>query len=199
MGNCSCQAAACSAAHDQGRQGTCYAFAVATVIHATLVRNSPFQLCESHASIRQRLIHEYGVHGADSTRALEEECKRQGFKCRELSTPEAAEAAVLKHQRQLIRIRMTDRQWRFLESFFAKGANLKKPISAADLPVQAFGEETSGHGCVIVGANAGGMYWKVKNSWGEGFCDEGFFRFSYDLVTKVTIRYFDCWDPKHEG
>ena len=46
--------------------------------------------------------------------------------------------------------------------------------------------EENGHAVLVVGYNDSGSYFKVKNSWGSGWGESGYFRISYNDVTDDT-------------
>jgi C1A family cysteine protease len=48
------------------------------------------------------------------------------------------------------------------------------------------GKKLGGHGVVVVGYNDAGQYFIVKNSWGPGWGDNGFFKIAYSEVNSVT-------------
>jgi C1A family cysteine protease len=57
------------------------------------------------------------------------------------------------------------------------------------------GKELGGHGVLLVGYNDAGQYFIVKNSWGPGWGEDGFFRIAYSELKSVcnfglsTIAY----------
>jgi C1A family cysteine protease len=51
------------------------------------------------------------------------------------------------------------------------------------------GKQDGGHAILVVGYNDDGQYFIVKNSWGTGWGEDGFFRIAYSQVTDSNVQF----------
>lgn len=75
-------------AKNQGGNGTCYAFASATAIHLTLVKELGNDAI-SFEDIKEDLIRKYGLHGNYTFKVLKKEANNYDYSVREVNETEA--------------------------------------------------------------------------------------------------------------
>ena len=78
---------------NQGNYKTCYAFASATAIHLTLVKELGDD-ATSFEDIKEYLIRKYGVNGNKTYEVLKNESEKYGYSVREVNETEARIAII---------------------------------------------------------------------------------------------------------
>ena len=155
--------------HDQGPNGTCYAYAIASAIRRA--QSLKKEKLTSHRKIRNRLIRKYGRDGAHVCQVLEEQSRKYNITFKKTSSREKAEEALRRKQGLIIRCSLTEKQWHTFEKFFK--ANPRETLHKSDLGASNPGKSTSGHAMIVYGQTKD--CWIVKNSWGKGFANHGLF------------------------
>ena len=183
---------------NQGKEGTCYAFASATAIHLTLVRlkgdkSPPFE------DIKYYLINKYGKDGYSTKALLTEELRQYKLSFKEVDEKGAREA-VNKKRVCVVTFRYTNREYAKYRTFFEKRPKgiLSKEIMDEIEPYEKYLDEnrnnnnTEGHAVVLVSSQI--EYLRLLNSWGIGFGDQGFFKIKNSEVFREIHFYELYWD-----
>jgi hypothetical protein len=163
---------------NQGRFGTCYAHAAATSIRAAekLIRTP-----EDKSQMLARIVRRFGIDGGDSEEVLKVECPRKGLKYHWVNQ-QGVVNAINHNLPVLTSFAMTKKGWNaFFEFFqkFPKGVwttmpDMRGPIDGA-------------HAVQIVGKTP--RHWKLKNSWGDNWGDNGYFRISKDVYDGIVRKF----------
>jgi C1A family cysteine protease len=72
----------------------------------------------------------------------------------------------------------------------------KEVAANGELPLPTKGEDiVGGHAVVCVGYDDAKQAFIVRNSWGTGWGDKGYFYMPYEFFKTqyVGFRYFNCW------
>lgn len=193
-------------AHKQ-EGGTCYAFAIASVIRAARRRLRNYQQrngmrlssVPDHKKLVKRIVDRFGDEGASTRQVVKYYAPKFGMKY-DVITWEEAEDAVVDEGRPVVYDFYPDSsQWKAFENFFKSnrdGILSKRRVDEARNH-RAPGE---GHAVVISGhsENSSYRYWKCKNSWSDTFGDNGYFRFSMDAFDDCPEeeRFIDIYSEK---
>ena len=168
--------------------GTCYAHAVATVIHMSLSRiygrkPPPFD------DIKNDLIQKYGIDGASTKNVLENELPKYKLHYKEINEIEAKEA--ISNGRPCIFTFYLDKiGWAKFSKFYRenKGGKLTKEIFDK---IINYGDDTPG-GHAVVFVRYGSNYLEFINSWGKNWNNGGFFRVG-DLRFFQNVHFYDVF------
>jgi C1A family cysteine protease len=186
-----------SSVKDQGDCGSCWAFStVAALESLALIKSVSPVMDASEQFLVSYDISNFGCNGGGLGRAarfldqngtIDERCLEyraddniQPFPCRKWGDS---------------RIGITSSSWIVHSVESLKEAVYEAPVAATFLIFEDFKYYTSGiyeyvsgsylgaHGILVVGWDDVGKYFIVKNSWGEAWGEEGFFRIAYSQVT----------------
>mmetsp|Transcript_103400 Transcript_103400/g.183264 ORF Transcript_103400/g.183264 Transcript_103400/m.183264 type:complete len:367 (+) Transcript_103400:485-1585(+) len=165
--------------------GTCYAHASATIVRSAEKRIVGRRLV-SHEDLVGKIVQKYGCNGGHVKRVLQDECPSRCLRFKESSKAEAQVALQLGRP-VLAAFYLTESQWTAFSTFFDS-----EPRAVLEqLPTREQSDTTSGHAVVIVGQEGGN--WKFKNSWGDTFADDGYFRVSKICFDRMQSIYFDVF------
>jgi len=169
--------------------GTCYANAIATAIRATESRIVG-RRSESHDVLKNQIIRTYGSNGANTWKVLQAECKKRHLQCEAVTEDEAMQS-LLKNRVIVCRFRLDDDQWARFSQYFEQQ---KKGILTSSVLGKASGT-TGGHAVCIIGYNPIRDCWKVQNSWGGGFADNGYFRVERGAFSNAhaSVQFIDVY------
>lgn len=168
--------------------GTCYAHAIATVIHMSLSRiygrnPPPFD------EIKNDLIKKYGEKGASTKNVLENELPKYKLHYKEVNEIEAKEA-ILKGRPCIFTFYLDEIGWAKFSKFYRenKGRKLTKEIFDS---INNYGDDTPG-GHAVVFVRYGSNYLEFINSWGKHWNNGGFFRVG-DLKFFQNVHFYDVF------
>lgn len=166
--------------------GTCYAHAVATIVRAAESRIVGRRL-ELHHIMVQRLVSQFGTKGINSNTVLEilkQVCDPRRLRFKVVSADEACAALDLGHA-VMVSFYLSQDQWSYFSARFRDQPRAVLDHIPEDGTVGPAGG--SGHAAVIVGRDQD--EWKIKNSWGDDFADEGFFRVRKDALPELRLYH----------
>ncbi|CAK9011347.1 Alpha-protein kinase 1 (AK1) [Durusdinium trenchii] len=164
--------------------GTCYAHAAATIICAS-ERRIVGRSLERHFDIVSRLVQKHGSQGANPLKVLTAECGSKRLRCATINAG-TVENVLQMGRAVLVSFWLDKNQWSSLSSFFES-----YPSGVLEKLPDRDGSEVSGHSVIIIGCDQ--KAWKIKNSWGDGFADDGYFRFSRQLLAKLQAEFIDVF------
>mmetsp|Transcript_59307 Transcript_59307/g.53423 ORF Transcript_59307/g.53423 Transcript_59307/m.53423 type:complete len:209 (-) Transcript_59307:97-723(-) len=163
--------------------GTCYAHASATAIRATESRIIGRKLTP-YQSLVKEITNKHGCKGGRVSVVLSEQCPKRRLKYGEVSANGAKEA-LGKDRAVIMAFYLDDDQWDRFSSFYKKTP--KGVLSSKNIGMTT--GKLSGHAVCIFGYGAD--YWKIKNSWGAAFADDGYFRVKFNAM--ANVRYYDVY------
>jgi len=190
-----CERGHCSAIKDQAQCGSCWAFATTEVIESVwsiagkgLPNLAPQQIVDCDTG-------EYGCNGGDPAQAYEY-VHNQGGLDTEAYYPYKAVQGACRYNPGAVGARIAGERNGFGGSEEQMAANLAaiSPFSiivdaqqwqyykGGVLPNSQCGRALD-HAVVAVGYNRGGNYWRVRNSWGAGWGEQGFIRLKWGADT----------------
>ena len=164
--------------------GTCYANAIATAIRATesriVGRNPP-----SHSKLVTEFIEKYGSNGANTYSVLKAECSKRSLKCKQVGM-NGAKNAILRNRVVVATFHLCDKQWtNFSKYFMENGTAIASKMAIGEISGIA-----KGHAVCIIGFNTSDNCWKIQNSWGEEFADNGYFRVE---LGAIQMTFYDVF------
>ena len=168
--------------------GTCYAHAIATVIHMSLCRIYG-RIPPKFEDIKNDLINIYGKDGASTKNVLEKELPKYKLHYKEVNEQEAKEA-ILKGRPCIFTFHLDKIGWAKFSKFYRenKGGKLTKEIFDN---INNYGNDTPG-GHAVVFVRFGSNYLEFINSWGKDWNNGGFFRVG-DLKFFQEIHFYDVF------
>lgn len=167
--------------HEQNG-GTCYAHACATVLRAGTKYVG--RATEKHDVLVVRIVATYGENGGHCHTVLDEFCPRYGLQWTEVEASLVDQ--ILNSQRVLCAsFALSENQWKRFVRFFMGNPSGKLAFGDLGDPTGA----VTGHAIVLIGHKAD--YWKFKNSWGEGFADDGYFRIAKDAAKQMGFQFLE--------
>lgn len=169
--------------HDQ-IGGTCYAYACATILRAANNRvrgREPIK----HAELVKIIVKVFGKNGGDSSKVLDLFCPKMRLRWQLVDESEASNLIRRKHCIQLS-FHLSGKKWATFSRFFDK--NPKEVLR--ELVTTAKKHEEGRHAVVIVGESKCKKNWKIKNSWGSEWANNGFCSVSKELVRSMKqVKY----------
>ena len=168
--------------------GTCYAHAIATVIHMSLSRIYG-RIPPSFEEIKNNLINIYGKDGAITKNVLTNELPKYKLHFKEVNELEAKEA-ILKGRPCIFTFYLDKIGWAKFKKFYDenKGGKLTKEIFDN---INNYGDDEDGRHAVVF-VRYGSNYLEFINSWGTGWNNGGFFRVG-DLKFFENIHFYDVF------
>ena len=165
--------------------GTCYAFAAATAIRSAQMRIFG-RAVERHESLVRQITDRFGCDGAPINDVLSQFCPQKNLYYEAIGQETAESLLQASGRVVLARFDLTESMWDAFTAFFLFDPS--RVLQASDLSSDAGFEDSKveGHAVVITGQTQDA--WLVKNSWGEGFGDDGYFRVARDAL---NFKYYD--------
>ena len=170
--------------------GTCYAHAIATVIHMSLSRIYG-RIPPSFEDIKNSLIQKYGDKGANTETILKKVLPEYKLHYKKVNETEAKEA-ILQGRPCIFRFDLDEIGWAKFTKFYKenKGGKLTKEIFDN---IKDYGKDKPG-GHAVVFVRYGSNYLEFINSMGTNWNIGGFFRVG-DLTFFKNVRFYDVyWD-----
>jgi len=175
-----------------GEHGTCYAFTAATTIRSAQMRIFS-RTVEDHDKLVTIITEKYGCNGAVLFDVLEDMCTSRRLHCAQVD--EASAESLVQSRAVAASFALDQGAWQRFSAFFRSAP--EGVLRRENLQGMPYGS-VEGHGVVVVGQSPG--FWMVKNSWGEDFADEGFFRVAKDALQfsfyDVHFRHEDLSDSE---
>ena len=166
-----------------GEAGTCYAFSTATAIRSAQMRIFG-RAVESHEHLVREITREFGCDGANICQVLKWLCPLKNLHYEKISRQTAEELLQGVSSRVVLAaFSLDEAEWNRFSGFFEAGP--AAVLQAEDLRGPAFGK-IEGHGVVITGESQNA--WFIKNSWGDEFADDGYFRVAKGAI---DFRFYD--------
>ena len=164
-------------AKDQGKDGTCYAFASAAVLHMAMKRihNCRDGGHPEFEELKEQMILVYGKKGANTKNVLEKIYPKYRLHCRKVPVKEAKEA-IFEKRPVVARFRLTDEEWEVFEDFYEAsptGILTQEQLDVRHCPVQCSEDDLSGRAVVLTSYNSECL--TFMNFWGDKWGDSGFF------------------------
>lgn len=179
-------------ATDQANLGICWSHAIATAIHLSQSRIIGRPV-ESFASIRQKLLSEFGYSGQNSRTIMERVLPRYNLKFQKVS-PKVLSEIISNGRVCVARFYLTGVQWHNFCTFFRDPETKKRAITKSDLNRDMTSNEKhvymnpGGHAVVLIDATSD--EWTFLNSWGEEWGDCGKFRMK---TGAIEIKFYDIF------
>ncbi len=153
--------------------GTCYANASAAVLHLAMKRiigrDGGYP---DFFELRRKLIFEYGEHGAPTIKVLKEICPTYRLQCKKVDAVGAMKAVSAKRP-VVARFYLTGAQWDQFSQFYEEKPKGILTRFYLDLKHHST-SDPGGHAVVLTSYDAESF--RLMNSWGDDWADQGFFR-----------------------
>jgi hypothetical protein len=175
----------CNNPSNQGDSETCYAHAVAAVIHMTLLRIERNEPCPTITEIRNRIIRQYppGEHGCASEEVLETAV--QWYRLRYRAVDEiGARQAVLHRRPVLTTFRLSEGGWTKFCRHFEQLNSRRSTLTEADMRQYLQGSDGGGHAVVLYACGPHSL--SFLNSWGSDWGTNGSFRVQSPAVLEMN-------------
>jgi len=164
---------------------TCYANAVAAVLHLAMRRIQG--RVPNFQELLNDIVNDFDENGAIITDVLHRWCQNYRLHFRPVDERGAREA--LNRRRPLVAtFQLTDPQWKKFSNFYKN--NPKGVLESKDLETtEDTTNEPSGHAVVLIRCNP--EFLTFMNSWGITFADGGFFRVKNQSV--LNLEFYDVF------
>ena len=168
--------------------GTCYANAVATVLHLAMRRIEGRRGgVPKFDKIRDDLVKEYGENGAHTVVVLDKWTRQNRLHYREVNELEARQA--INARRPVVAtFQLYAKQWEAFSAFYSKDEG-KGILKKEDLTIKGPPGEIAGHVVVLIKCDP--EYLTFINSWGTNFADGGFFKVQNQAV--LNLKFYDVY------
>ncbi len=175
--------------------GTCYANAIATVVHIAMKR---IQQREggypTFREIKEAMTHKYGVEGIKSGRvldALQRLCRQYRLAVRKINEKEAMKAVIEKRP-VLANFGLRKEEWDTFSHFYEsspRGVLKNEDLGISRAACSLDSKDLEGHAVVLT--SFGVDHLRFMNSWGSDWADNGFFRVQSSVLHATT--YYDIY------
>jgi hypothetical protein len=174
--------------------GTCYAYAVATIIVLSLKRIVGRKV-PPYETILNPLIRRYGRDGAFTPEVLRDICPSYRLHCRRVDDMKTVLEGLRAGRPYVASFRLGPKEWANFERFFRHHRNgvltkavLDAPLSPGDREPH---EDARGHRHAVVLLSANGRQLTFMNSWGKDWGDGG--RFTIEDEKVLPLRFLDVY------
>lgn len=179
-----------SEAQDQGKENTCYAFAVATVFHLAMSRiGGRDGGVPNFSTIWEELIEAFDKKPTLTEDVLNEKAKKYRLQYKKVNETQARQAINARHA-LVATFGLTKRQWDAFKAYYRD--NPKGILQADDLQEASPGAQKNRHAVVFMRCDAESL--TLMNSWGTEFANGGFFKVKDQSVLNLTF-YDVFWEP----
>ena len=174
--------------------GTCYANASAAVMHLAMKRifgrDGGYP---DFFELREKLIAKYhnqsGKKGASTKKVLKEICPKYRLQCQRVYANGAMEA-ICANRPVVVTFRLTGAQWDQFDKFYdenPRGILTRSYLDSKHVSTR----DAEGHAVVLTSYDADSF--RLMNSWGDDWADNGFFRVQKSLsdVLGLKFKFFD--------
>ena len=170
------------------RGGTCYANASAAVMHLAMKRIiGRYGGYPDFFELRANLIAKYGEDGASTKEVLEEICPKYRLQCQTVDAIGAMEA-ISEKRPVVVTFHLTGAQWDQFDQFYKE--NPRGILTRSYLDSKRYSEsEPGGHAVVLTSYDAESF--RLMNSWGDDWADQGFFRVQNSDV--LGLKFVDVF------
>eukprot|EP01084_Bolivina_argentea_P011918 22315_1 len=181
--------------HEQSG-GHCYANAVVEAVQSCegrIIGRRP----TDYERLLNNLIAQFGVNGAIVDRVLDYVCHL--FKLRYSKVQQiGAENAVRRGRVVVGSFWLCGGGWNKFSEFFKK--NPAGILSKNDIDIGNTNNKTTGHSVAIIAESKDKLIWKIKNSWGNKFADQGYFRVKKNALDFVyhDVYFVEADLSEHE-
>ena len=173
---------------------TCYANASAAVMHLAMKRiigrDGGYP---EFFDLRDRLIAKYGKHGESTEKVLKEICPEYRLRCQTVDAIGAMKA-ICENRPVVVTFYLTGAQWDQFKKFYRE--NSRGILTRSYLDSRCCSTSAPrGHAVVLTSYDADSF--RLMNSWGDDWADNGFFRVQKSLsdVLGFKFKFFDVfWD-----
>lgn len=172
---------------NQGDSATCYAHAIAAVIHMALLRIERNGRCPTIEEIRERIQHEFppDEHGRDAEEVLETAVQWYRLRYQEVDEIEARQA-VLHRRPVLTTFRLSKEGWEKFCNHFIQERTRRSMLTEADMQLYRQGSDDGGHAVVLYACDPNCL--SFLNSWGSKWGINGSFRVQSPAVLEMDTR-----------
>lgn len=174
------------AVHLQKGGGTCYGYAISTVIRAAEMRIVGRQP-ESFDAMVQQMIRKHGSDGGYDAQVLKEECLSRGLRFAKVPSARVSDIVTRERRPLICQFNLCENQWDAFSDFFKN-----RPVDTLRSLPPADRSKKEGHSVVVVGCTEDVLY--IKNSWGDDWADKGYFSAVQKVLDVcVPASYFDVF------
>ncbi|CBF84611.1 predicted protein [Aspergillus nidulans FGSC A4] len=184
----------CKNPSDQGSSATCYAHAIAAVIHMALLRIERKEPCPTIKEIRDRILHEFppGDHGRVAEEVLNQAVQWYRLRYRAVDEMRARQA-VLQRRPVLTTFRLSEKGWAKFSQYFSQPQTRRSMLTEANMRPYRQGPDGGGHAVVLYACDPRSL--SFLNSWGSDWGTNGGFRVQSPAVLEIDEP--DCLSPVH--
>ena len=170
--------------------GTCYANASAAVMHLAMKRifgrDGGYP---DFFELREKLIAKYhnqsGKKGASTKKVLKEICPEYRLQCQMVNANGAMEA-ICANRPVVVTFRLTGAQWDQFDKFYdenPRGILTRSYLDSKHVSTR----DAGGHAVVLTSYDADSF--RLMNSWGDDWADDGFFRVQKSLSDVLGLKF----------
>lgn len=177
--------------------GTCYANAVAAVLHLAMRRIEgreggvpPFSDPINKNGLLEQIVKKFGDKGASTENVLAEYCSKYRLHCKKVDENGAREA--INARRPVVaRFSLYPDEWVKFGSFYEsnKSGILERTHVLTDVPDHST-QKLEGHAVVLTRCEPNALFF--MNSWGVNWADGGFFKIKDESVLR-NISFYDVY------